>query len=135
MSSIDIDQLTNAQLDRLQERLTLRTEQRKAEKDAAWRAATDTSPLRPHIGNGGHAFGNAFSRRQWDKECIEQLKRQTVPFAIAPGSSVVARDGTRLTGGQELRPSKHLNALLGAPLVQVQQLVTGGFVLAKETTL
>lgn len=128
---IDIDALTNQQLDRLAERLAYRVDQRKGEREAAERAKRDTSSLRPHIGDAGTTFGNELARRNWDKECIAALARQTVPFAVAPGTSMLCRDGSRLTGGQELRPLEHLDALQGSHAIQVQRLVKQGFVLAR----
>jgi len=134
-AEFNVDELTNAQLDRLQERLTFRVEQRKAEREAAERERRNPTPLRPYIGSGGNNFGNELARRNWDRECIEALSRQTVRFAVAPSSTFIARDGKRLGPGEEIRPTEHINALLGDPLYQLEKLVKQGFVLAKEITL
>jgi hypothetical protein len=136
-ATFNVDELTNAQLDRLQERLTARVEQKRAERDAAERERKeryDPRPLRPHIGNGGQAFGNSLARNNWDKDCLAALGRQTVRFAVAPNCSVLCRDGSRLLTGQELKPHEHLNALQGDQMIQVQRLVEGGLILYKETT-
>ncbi len=93
----------------------------------------DTSSLRPHIGNANITFGNPLSRRNWDKECIAALARQTVPYAVAPMTSVQSYDGKRLASGQEVRPTEHFSALNGDRDVQLRRLIEGGFVLAKET--
>ncbi|HET7545164.1 MAG TPA: hypothetical protein VFK05_35105 [Polyangiaceae bacterium] len=134
MSDIDIDQLTNTQLDRLWERLTYRVEQRKAEKEAADRERRNPRPLRPNIGNGGIMFGSELARRNWDSQCIDALGRQTVPYAVAPMSYVDTVAGKRLGPGQEVRPNEHLSALNGDRLVQLRQLIDGGFLLEKVTT-
>ena len=128
----DPDKLSDAQLDRLADRLAYRVDQRKGEREAAERAKHDTSSLRPHIGNGSRMFGNERARRGWDVECLAAVKRQTVPLAVAPGCTVLCRDDSRLTGGQELRPSEHLDALQGSHAVQVRRLIEQGYVLSRE---
>jgi hypothetical protein len=128
-----IDQLTDSQLDRLQQRLTARATARAAERAAAERDRTDPRPLRPQIGDGGRMFGDARSRQTWDRECLAALQSQRVRFAVAPGCSVLARDGSRLGAGAELSPSEHLDARLGSQTIQAQRLVEQGYVLARET--
>ena len=130
-----IDELTPAQLDRLQARLTARVEQRKAEKETAARERNNPPALRPGIGNAGTVFANDLARRNWDRECLAALAKQSVPFAVAPWKSFVARDGKRLSAGDELRPHDHLNALLGDQMMQVRKLVEDGYVLAREGAL
>lgn len=131
IEKLDIDKLTSAQLDRLQYRLTVRTAQREAERAATERERRNPQPLRPQIGSADITFGNDLSRRNWDQECMMALAQQAVPFAVAPMTSVLARDGNRLRAGQEVRPTEHLDARKGGLVVQVQKLVEAGFVLAR----
>ena len=131
MTTIDIDALTNAQLDRLQERLTARVNQREAEKAAAKRERDNPRQLRPGIGSADIVF-NDLARRNWDQECLAALETQRVPFAVAPKASVVARDGTRLGPGQELRPAEHLDARKGDVRYQIEKLVASGHVLERR---
>jgi len=129
-----IDELTNAQLDRLADRLAARATQRQVEREAAEREKNDPKPLRPGIGSAGITF-NDIARRTWDQACISANSKQVVPFQIAPMASLVARDGTRLREGQELRPSEHLDARKGDVMVQLERLVASGHVLAKAGVL
>jgi hypothetical protein len=127
----DPDTLTNTQLDKLQARLSARAHQREAERSAAEREELDPQPLRPQIGNAGILFGNELSRQNWDRACIAALEKQTVPFAVAPMTSVLTRDRSRLSPGQEVRPNEHLDARNGDLTVQMEKLVESGHVLAK----
>ena len=126
----DIDKLTNAELDRLQDRLTARITQRQFERQAAEREERDPAPLRPHIGSADIMF-NDLARRNWDQACIAALAKQTVRFAVAPMASVLTRDRTRLCPGQEVRPTEHLDARQGDLTIQMEKLVKSGHVLAK----
>lgn len=129
---IDMDKLSNAQLDRLADRLAYRADQRKGEREAAERERNNPRPLRPHIGNANILFANGLGRRNWDQLCIAALACQPFPFAVAPMTTVKTRSGKFLTAGQELRPFEHLNGLEGAPLVQVRRLIEQGYVLARH---
>ncbi len=127
----DIDKLTNAELDRLQDRLTARITQRQAERLAAEREKNDPRPLRAHVGDAGMTFGNELARRNWDQECIAALAAQVVPFAVAPRTSILSRDRKRLGPGEEVRPTEHLDARLGDLTIQMEKLVEDGYVLEK----
>lgn len=127
----DVDTLTDSQIDRLNDRLTARFNQRNAEKAAAERAKSDPRPLRPQIGDAGILFGNELARRNWDEACIAALQTQRAQYVVAPMASVMARDGKRLLAGQEVRPSEHIDARLGDPLVQMARLVASGHVLER----
>jgi len=132
---MDIDNLTDAQLDRLQQRLTVRADHHKAQlaaKLAADREKREHRPLRPQTGSAGILFGNDLARRSWDEACIAALERQTVPYAVAPLASVLTRDGrSRLGPGQEVRPTEHLDARNGDLMIQMEKLVESGHVLAR----
>lgn len=127
----DVEKLTNAELDRLQARLTGRISQREAEIAAAERERLNPKQLRPGIGSADIGFANDLARRNWDQACIAALETQRAPFAVAPMTTVVARDGTRLRAGQELRPADHLDARLGDVGVQLEKLIADGYVLEK----
>jgi hypothetical protein len=127
----DVDKLTNAELDRLQQRLSARASQREAEQSAAERERLNPPPLRPGIGNADIGFGNDIARRNWDLACLTALERQTVRYAVAPMTAVTTRDRERLIAGQEVRPSEHLDARNGDLATQMAKLTEGGYVLEK----